>query len=176
MILVFTGNGKGKTTAAIGQAIRVLGGGGKVLMIQFIKGPWVSGEHLFMEKFSIPSSRFSIKRTGKGFVGILGDKFPLSEHKKSARKGLEFAANAVKSKKYDLIILDEINNAVGLKLVKEADVLKIIRSAPAKTDMILTGRNAPESFIRIADIVTEMKEVKHIFQKNKRSTKKGIEY
>lgn len=169
MILIFTGNGKGKTTAAIGQAVRAIGNGKKVLMIQFIKGPWISGEDKFFKKGKIV-------KTGKGFVGILGDKLPFSVHKKAAAKGLKLAKKSIQSKKWDLIILDEINNAVHLKLIKAVDVLKIIKKLPEKTDLILTGRDAPKSFIKIADITTEMKEIKHIFQKNKRSMKKGIEY
>jgi len=190
MILLFTGNGKGKTTAALGQAVRALGQGKKVLVIQFIKGPWKTGEDYFAGKFQIPNSKFQIKKTGKGFVKILGDKLPFSEHKKATQKGLGFAKKAVKSKKYGLIILDEINNAVDLKLLKAADVLKIIkplknphsrlfsnsRELENKTDVILTGRNAPKSFIKIADLVTEMKEIKHPFQKNKKSARKGIDF
>jgi len=191
MILIFTGNGKGKTTAALGQAVRAIGNGKKVLMIQFIKGPFKSGEDYFAEKFSRGSTSGSLEveprekdlqimKTGRGFVGILGDKLPFSEHKKAAQKGLELATKAINppvgGEKYDLIILDEINNAVDLKLVKAVDVLKIIKGVSEKTDIILTGRNAPKSFIKIADIVTEMKEVKHIFNKNKHSMKKGIEY
>lgn len=183
MILIFTGNGKGKTTAALGQAMRALGYGKKVMVIQFIKGPFISGEHLFAEKLLITNYQLSIKRTGKGFVKILGDKLPFKEHKKAAAEGLRMAKKAIKSKKYDVIILDEINNAVDLKLIKAGDVLKILHGIRNNAkirkqfpDVILTGRNAPKSFIKIADIVTEMKEVKHVFQKNKHSAKKGVEY
>ena len=193
MILIFTGNGKGKTTAALGQAVRAIGNGKKVLMIQFIKGPWISGEDYFVGEFQISNFQFKIVKTGKGFVGILGDKLPLSEHKKVAAKGLDLAKKAVKSRKYDLIILDEINNAVHLKLIKAVDVLKILHDYKIRTeyentklrnnkikqfipDIILTGRNAPKSFIKVADIATEMKEIKHVFKKDKRSMKKGIEY
>ncbi len=185
MIIVFTGNGKGKTTAALGQAIRAIGNGKKVLMVQFIKGPWESGEHLFLKKFQIPNSKFQIRRTGRGFVGILGDKLPLNAHKKSAQEGLKLAAKEIKSKKWDLVILDEINNAVGLKLLRAADVLKIIKPISvdqrknqhqsASVDVILTGRNAPKSFIKIADIATEMKEIKHIYRKGALA-KRGIEF
>lgn len=195
MILVFTGNGKGKTTAALGQAIRALGQNKKVLMVQFIKGPWISGEDKFLKAMSgkRQATKIKIIKTGKGFIKILGDKLPINEHKKSAQKGLELAKKAIKSKKYDLVILDEVNNAVDLKLIKASDVLKILKpvrviqrlprhwqgESPRKsaiTDVILTGRNAPKSFIKISDLVTEMKEIKHPFNKNKRSMKKGMEY
>ncbi len=183
MILIFTGNGKGKTTSALGQAIRALGQGKKVLVIQFIKGPWISGE----DKFAKTVKNFRIIKTGRGFVKILGDKLPFSEHKKAAREGLELAAKAIKSKKYDLIILDEVNVAVNLKLIKVTDVLKILklisvnprqnlRKSAREADVILTGRNAPKSFIKIAGLVTEMKEIKHPFQKNKKSARAGIDF
>ena len=187
MILVFTGNGKGKTTAALGQAVRALGQGKKVLVIQFIKGPWLSGEHIFFKRFKFHASRFKIIRTGKGFVKILGDKLPFKEHQKAAREGLNFVSKAIKSKKYDLIILDEINNAVDLKLLSAKEVLTVLkpfrvsqrfgqRKSATSSDVILTGRNAPKSFIKIADLVTEMKEIKHPFQKNNKSARPGIEF
>jgi len=185
MIIVFTGNGKGKTTAALGQAVRALGQGKKVLIIQFIKGPWKTGEDKFAKKIK----DFRIIKTGKGFVKTLGDKLPFKEHQKAVHKGLKLAARAINSKKYDLIILDEINNAVDLKLVSVKDVLKILKPLKNtrrlfsnsqefenKPDIILTGRNAPKSFIKIADLVTEMKEIKHPFQKNKASARAGIDF
>jgi len=190
MILVFTGDGKGKTTAALGQAMRALGQGKKVLVIQFIKGPWKTGEDYFASKFRIPDSKFQIKKTGKGFVKIFGDNLPFKKHQKAAQEGLRLAKQAITSKKYDLIILDEINNAIDLKLVPAKDVLKIIKPLKGhcsdsfsnsqefmnKLDIILTGRNAPKSFLKIADLVTEMQEIKHPFQKNKKSARKGIEF
>lgn len=174
MIIVFTGNGKGKTTAALGQAARALGQGKKVLIIQFIKNV-STGEHKFFKQSANRKAQIVIKKTGKGFVKILGDKLPFSEHKKAAQKALKLAAQKIKSKKYDLIILDEINVAVNLKLLKATDILKIIKNLPEEKVIILTGRNAPKSFIKVADIATEMKEIKHQFKKG-RVAKKGIEY
>ena len=174
MLIVFTGNGKGKTTAAFGQAMRALGQRKKVLIIQFIKS-WRSGEHFFLEELKIPQSKLQIIPTGKGFVKILGDKLPFSVHKKAAQDGLRLAAEAVKSGKWDLIILDEINVAVNLKLIKAAEVLKILKSAPKNIDIILTGRNAAEKFIKYGDLVTEMREMKHPFQKGQ-SARIGIEF
>jgi len=192
MILVFTGNGKGKTTVALGQAMRALGNNERVLIIQFIKGPFKSGEDILISKFKNQKLKLQIKnknllkglesfydfkiiKTGKGFVGILGDKLPFSVHKKAAEKGLKIAEKAIKSKKYDLIILDEINNAVDLKFLKEKQVLSVIKIAQKEKDIILTGRNAPESFIKMADLATEMKEVKHPYQKGE-GARKGIEF
>lgn len=164
MVIVFTGNGKGKTTAALGQAVRALGRGKKVLAIQFIKN-LESGEHLFFEK--IPASlksKIKIIPAGKGFVEILGDRLPLSEHKKAAQNALKLAGKEILDGKWDLVILDEINVAASLKLIKEKDVLNILlhKSMPV---VILTGRGAPKSFIKKADLVTEMKEIKHPFKK-----------
>ncbi|MBI5079254.1 cob(I)yrinic acid a,c-diamide adenosyltransferase [Candidatus Wolfebacteria bacterium] len=184
MIIVFTGNGKGKTTAALGQAIRALGQKKRVLMIQFIKGPWKSGEDYFAAKLKIQllrskspegHSRFQIIKSGKGFVKILGDKLPFSAHRKAAAAGLKTAEKAIRSGKWDLIIFDEINVAVGLKLIKAAEVLKILQNLPETKTVILTGRDAPKSFIKIADLVTEMKEIKHPFQKNK-AAEKGVDF
>lgn len=171
MITIFTGNGKGKTTAALGQAMRALGRGKKVLIIQFIKN-CESGEHLFFKK--IQAAEFGIKikiiPAGKGFVKILGDKLPLSEHKKAAQSALKLAKKEILSGKWDLIIFDEVNVAVSLKLIKAVDVLNII--SPCESALcshgsvfVLTGRGAPKSFIKKADLVTEMKEIKHPFKK-----------
>ncbi|MDI6717920.1 MAG: cob(I)yrinic acid a,c-diamide adenosyltransferase [Patescibacteria group bacterium] len=181
MIMVFTGNGKGKTTAAIGQAVRSAGQNKKTLIIKFIKGLWISGEDLFISNAKNKMSKnkkivgIEIIKTGKGFVKILNDKLPFSEHKKAAENGLKIAEKAIKEKKYDLIVLDEINNAVDLKLVSVKKVLDILNKLPKKIDIILTGRNAPKSFIKKADLVTEMKEIKHTFNKGALA-KKGIEY
>lgn len=181
MVIVFTGNGKGKTTAALGQAVRALGRGKKVLIIQFIKN-LESGEHLFFKK--IPAglkSKIKIIPAGKGFVKILGDRLPLSEHKKAAQNALKLAKKEISSGKWDLVILDEINVAVSLKLIKTADVLKAIRinqrDNPYKSVriIILTGRNAPKSFIKKADLVTEMKEIKHPFKKGAKA-QIGVEF
>lgn len=192
MLIIFTGNGKGKTTAALGQAVRALGQGKRVLMIQFIKGPWISGEHKFFRKIQSVGwrTKFKIIPAGKGFVGILGDNLPLSEHKKAAQNALKLAEKEIGSKKWGMIVLDEINVAVDLKLVKATDVLKILsniginqfKSPPAGRQehksapvIIFTGRNAPKSFIQKADLVTEMKEIKHPYKKGG-SAKIGIEF
>src|SRR5882724_5451752 len=105
MIIVFTGNGKGKTTAALGQAVRVLGRGKKVLMIQCIKGPWKSGEDGFARAFHIPPERFEIRKMGLGFVGILGDKLPRAAHEEAARKALAIFREELISNKWDLLIM-----------------------------------------------------------------------
>lgn len=163
MILVFTGDGKGKTTSAIGQAIRVMGYGKKVLMVQFLKSEeWKTGEEKIIKKLI----NFKLIKTGKGFVDIKGDKFSRQAHKKSALQGLKIAEKEINSKKYSLIILDEINIALSLKLISLKRILDLIKIVPEDVDLILTGRYAPKEIIKKADLVTEFKEIKHLFQKN----------
>lgn len=175
MILINTGNGKGKTTAALGVALRALGYGKRVVMVQFIKGPWKSGEDLFAKECNIPASKFRIIKTGKGFVNLPGDALPFEVHRKAAEEGLAQAKKLIASKKYDLVILDEINNAVALKLITAKKVTDLLRNIPERVDVIVTGRNAPKSFIALADTVTEMNEVKHAFSKGI-PAKKGMDF
>lgn len=172
MIILFTGNGKGKTTAALGQAARTVGRGKKVLMIQFIKGPWKSGED-FIEISKREASEgeskpeFKLVKRGLGFVGILGDRLPKEEHAKAAREALKYAQSEMRHGTWDLVILDEVNVAVSLGLITEQDVLEAVEAVPNNKFVILTGRGAPQSFIDRADLVTEMKEIKHPFNDGK---------
>ncbi len=175
MIIVFTGNGKGKTTASLGQMVRVLGRGKSALMIQFIKGPWRSGEDEFGERFKIDDLRFKIVKMGLGFVGILGDKLPREEHQKAAENALELFKKEVVSEKWYLIVLDEINVAVSLGLLKPEKILDAIKDYPKDKLLILSGRGAPQEFIDIADLATEMKEIKHPFNYGELA-KLGVEF
>ncbi|MFH1162349.1 MAG: cob(I)yrinic acid a,c-diamide adenosyltransferase [Candidatus Jorgensenbacteria bacterium] len=173
MVLVFTGNGKGKTTAAIGQGIRALGQGKRVFMIQFLKGRgYPSGEDVILSRLG---KRFVFKKGGRGFVGILGDKLPRQVHRAAAMKTLAVGERAVRSKRYDLVILDEVNVALGLKLIPKARVLKLMRSVPEGVDLVLTGRGAPREMEARADLVTRCEDVKHPFHGGAKA-KKGIEY
>ncbi|HEY4475338.1 MAG TPA: cob(I)yrinic acid a,c-diamide adenosyltransferase [Candidatus Paceibacterota bacterium] len=172
MILVFTGNGKGKTTVALGQALRSVGNGKKIKMIQFVKGPWKSGEEKSAKKLA---PDFELVKGGIGFVGILGDKHPRSAHEEAARKTWELCKEAVDSKKYNLVIMDEINVALDLRLIDAGEVKFFLKSAPKDIDLILTGRGAPEWLIDMADLVTEMKDVKHPYNDGA-GAKKGIEF
>ena len=173
MIIIFTGNGKGKTTAALGQAFRSVGEGKKVLMIQFIKGPWKSGED---ESAKILEPDFKIIKTGLGFVGILGDKLPRAEHEKAAKEGLALAKKEIESGDWDMVILDEVNNAVSLGLLQEEDMLTLFEKVGKKPEhLVLTGRDAPAEFIERADLVTEMKDIKHPYEKGIKA-KRGLEY
>ncbi len=184
MLIVFTGNGKGKTTAALGQAFRTLGRGKRVLMIQFIKGPWKSGEDELTAKFRVQKAKmkaedqelleglenfydFQIKKMGLGFVGILGDTLPKEKHAEAAREALDYAKSEMLNGKWNLVILDEINVAMSLGLLTEGEVLEAVKDVPIDQFVILTGRAAPQSIILRADLVTEMREVKHPFNDGK---------
>jgi len=173
MIYIFTGNGKGKTTSSIGQAIRSLGQGKKILMIQFIKSEkWETGEEKIIKKLE---PDFKLIKGGEGFVGIMGDNFPIKVHKEAAKKTLKIAEKEIFRKRFDLIILDEINVAISLKLIPLKKVLSIIKKVPSDIDLILTGRGADKKLIEMADLVTEFREIKHPFQKGILGTK-GREY
>lgn len=165
MLIIFTGDGKGKTTAALGQAARAVGRGKRVLMVQFIKGPWKSGEDFvdFAPRVAAlgerPIGSFELRKMGRGFVGILGDTLPREEHIRAAKEALAFVAGELP--KYDLIILDEVNVAVSLGLLTPGEVLDALASVSLERHIILTGRGAPKEFLEAAHLVTEMREVKH---------------
>jgi len=175
MVIVFTGNGKGKTTASLGQMVRMVGQGRKAIMFQFIKGPWISGEDRFLQQYPYFKGKLEVIKGGKGFVGILGDSLPRSVHRQAAQQTLRQTAKAIQSGAWDLVVLDEINVAVGLKLVKAKQVLDILKGLPMRQFVILTGRGAPKSFIQRADLATEMREIKHPYNKGELALK-GIEF
>ena len=172
MIIVYTGNGKGKTTAALGLALRAVGHGKKILMIQFIKGSWHYGE---MSSSSRLSPEFEMIAVGKGFVGILDDTSTPEQHADTARQAVLLAQKSVSEGKFDVVILDEINYAVNLNLISEDDVLDIINARNSDVDVILTGNHAGDKVMDMADLVTEMRSIKPPFQKGKRA-KKGIDF
>ena len=161
MILLFTGNGKGKTTASLGQMARVAGRGKSALMIQFIKGPWISGEDEFAKHFENLRGLFEIRKMGLGFVGILGDKLPIEDHQAAARKALDTFIEEKNSGKWHLIALDEVNVAISLGLVATEEVLAAIKDYPEDKILIMSGRGAPQELIDAADLATEMREIKH---------------
>ncbi|MEX2052456.1 MAG: cob(I)yrinic acid a,c-diamide adenosyltransferase [Candidatus Paceibacterota bacterium] len=173
MLLVFTGDGKGKTTAALGNALRLLGSGKQALMVQFIKGPWLSGEHKSVERLA---PDFKIIKTGKGFVGILGDTLPIEEHRQSAESGFKIAKKEISSGKYHLLILDEVHNAVALGLTPVSYLLAFLDYAKDKVEHIITtGRGAPQEVIDRADLVTEVRNIKHPFEHGKMA-EKGLDF
>ena len=159
-ILVFTGDGKGKTTAALGMALRAAGHGLPVAIVQFIKADGTVGEIQAMAR--LPG--VTIVQTGRGFLPKPGDP-ALTAHQAAAREGLDQARRIVAAGQARLVILDEICVAVARGLLDEADVLAVLRQAPAGTCIVLTGRGASESLLAAADTVTEMREVKHGLQR-----------
>ncbi|HEV8601093.1 MAG TPA: cob(I)yrinic acid a,c-diamide adenosyltransferase [Patescibacteria group bacterium] len=171
LTIIYIGDGKGKTSAAAGLAIRAAGTGFKVLYAQFVKGDWPSGERDILEK--LPN--VTVKLMGRGFVGILGDRKPIEEHVRAAKAGLDFVSKALKSKKYDLVIADEAIAAIESKLLTEDDVYKLIKSKPAAVHLCLTGHKRIKKLIDAADLVTEMKMIKHPYYKGILA-QRGIDY
>ncbi len=161
LVLVNTGDGKGKTTAALGTVLRAVGYGHHCLIVQFIKGSWTYGELKSIRRLE-PEVEFH--RMGKGFVGIMDDNLPREEHEKAAREALAFAKQRLASGDYKLVLLDEIFVAIGLNLITTADVLDLMNARPPQTSLILTGRGAPAEIIERADTVTEMREIKHAYR------------
>lgn len=162
LTIVYTGNGKGKTTAALGMCIRAAGYKKKIKILQFVKGSWKYGE---LEGIKLLKDFVELEQVGEGFVGIVDDDKELSVHQEAARKGLEQARQDIHSGKYDIVMLDELNIAVDLGLVQLDEVLDIVRGKPEKLHLVVTGRNARPELIDIADLVTEMKEIKHPYRK-----------
>ena len=163
-IHVYTGNGKGKSTAAFGLAVRAVGAGLKVIIIHFLKGQEYS-EHSSFRKLGIDYEFYGTKEF------IVGE--PSEEVRELARNGLKRALKAFEEG-YDVVILDEVNVSVYMKVLTVEEVMKVIKAKPDDVELILTGRYAPDEFIEIADLVTEMKEVKHYYQKGIQA-RRGIE-
>jgi len=172
LVIVYTGDGKGKTTASLGIALRAVGYDMKVCMIQFIKGSWFYGE---LKSCQLLAPNFRIIPAGKGFVGIMDDKKPISQHTNAAREAFRLSKKIISSGLYDIVILDEINYAVNLKLIGVHDVLELIRRRPIHVSIVLTGRRASRQIIDVADLVTEMRKIKHPFDK-RMTARKGIDF
>ena len=172
LIAVNTGDGKGKTTAALGTAFRMVGYGKRVCVIQFIKGDWHAGE---LDAARRLEPELEWHRAGLGFYKIMGDDRPEEAHRKAAAEGLELARRKIASGDYALVILDEINNAIATGLVEVDEVVAILRGKPESVHVFLTGRDAHEDLREIADLVTEMREVKHPFQGGMLA-QKGFDY
>lgn len=169
LVQVYTGEGKGKTTAALGLAIRAWGRNFRVVIIQFLK-PADSGEYLVLNQLP---ERMEVKSFGRAaFV------YPGSVKEKdieAAEQGLDYARMIVVNNSADLLVLDEINCAMALGLIEARDVVQLIRNRPETMEMVLTGRGAPEEIIRQADLVTKMEEIKHPFGSGIKA-RRGIEY
>ena len=172
LVIVYSGNGKGKTTAALGMALRAVGHNYKICMIQFIKGSWHYGEIVSSRRLE---PEFELIAIGKGFVGILDDKHSKEEHKKIANEAIKISKEKIQSGKYNIIILDEVNYAINLGLIDVNVVLDLIKLKPPELNLVLTGNHVKTKIIEVADLVTEMKQVKHPFQLGIKA-KKGIDF
>ncbi len=169
MIHIYTGNGKGKTTAALGQAFRACGHNWKVMMIQFMKGDSSYGEIKSAEKID----NFTIKQFGT--ENFIDKNNPSDKDIKLAQDGLKFAQKIIENGEYNMVILDEINVAVDFGLIELEDAIKLLEETPEKLVLILTGRYAPEKLFDYADLVSKIEEVKHPYRKGIPS-QEGIEY
>jgi cob(I)alamin adenosyltransferase len=169
LIQVYTGNGKGKTTAALGLALRAVGHGLKVLVIEFMKGKMRYGE---LESAKKLSPHLTIKPVGRDT--FVSKSHPDPADIESAQEGFALAKKAIENEEYDVVILDEINMAVDYGLIVLSDLLQLIDSKPTSVELVLTGRNAKPEIIEKADLVTEMVERKHYYSKGI-SARKGIE-
>ena len=172
LVIVYTGKGKGKTTAALGMVLRAVGHKQKICFIQFIKGSWHYGE---LDSLQRLAPELELIVSGKGFVGIIDDTSPKEEHEKVANEAIQLSKEKIQSGRYDLVILDEINYAVNLGLIDIKQVIDLIKSRPTNVSLVLTGNYANTELIEIADLVTEMKEIKHPFQLGIKA-KKGIDF
>ncbi len=169
-VLIFTGDGKGKTTAALGMALRASGHGLRTLILQFIKANPSTGELIAIQH--LPG--VEIIQMGRGFTPPAEDP-AFSEHRKSAQDALQTALKALQSKRYDLIILDEICTAVGKGLLDEGQVVEFINQGNENSCIVLTGRGATDRLISMADTVTKMCCLKHGLQEGW-PVQKGVEY
>ena len=158
LLLVNTGNGKGKSTAAFGVAFRAIGHGLSVSIIQFIKGKWKTGEGAFAEK--LPELTFLIM--GRGFTWESDD---LSRDKAAARVAWEKAAAMIAAGEHSIVVLDELTYVINYDFVGVEEVLAVLRARPEHVHVVVTGRNAPDELVEMADLVTEMRSVKHPFEK-----------
>ena len=172
LIVVITGQGKGKTTSALGIALRAAGHKMKVCIIEFMKGDMYSGE---IDGIKRLSPNVELHLTGKGFCGIRGNPYTFKEHRANAQDAIKLVKEKMLSRGYDILILDEINNALKLKLVDLPQVLEIIENKPPLMHLILTGRDAHPEVIKRAHTVTEMREIKHAYRQGI-EPQKGIDY
>jgi len=156
LLVVYTGHGKGKTTAALGMVFRALGRGLRVTVVQFIKGKWKTGERIFAEK--LPELRFHVM--GLGFTWDSDD---LGKDKAAARAAWETARAEIASGERDLVVLDELTYTFHYDFIAIEEVLEALRTRPAHVHVVITGRNAPEALVEAADLVSEMVAVKHPF-------------
>ncbi len=169
LLIVLTGSGKGKTTAALGMAMRACGHRMRVCMIQFVKGKWKTGEIDAARRYR---DLMEIHTLGKGFVRNQKD---IERHRKVAKQAWEFTKDVLKSSKYQVVILDELTYLIKYKMIEEDEVVEILARKPEDLHIIVTGREAPETLIDAADLVTEMRNIKHPHRIGMRA-QRGIEF
>ena len=172
LVVVITGNGKGKTTSALGIAVRACGHNMSICIIQFMKGDLYAGEWDGVKKMNC---QVELIPTGKGFCGIQGNPYSHEEHRKNAQDAIQLVHQKIESGRFDILILDEINNALHLKLVDLEQVLEIIQRKPPLMHLVLTGRDAHPQVIELADTVSEINEIKHAYRKGI-EPQPGIDY
>lgn len=172
LVVVITGNGKGKTTSAMGMVLRATGHDMKACIIQFMKGDLYSGEWDGIKRLG---ELVELTATGKGFCGIQGNPYPHSEHRMNAQDAIALVQDKIDSGAFDMVVLDEINNALHLNLVDLDQVLAILDNRPAALHLILTGRDAHPEIIARADTVSEVREIKHAYRKDI-EPQPGIDY
>ena len=172
LIVVITGHGKGKTTTALGIVVRACGHRLRTSIIQFMKGDIYAGEWNGIKKMNC---QVELIPTGKGFCGIQGNPYPFKEHRENAQDAIRLAHEKMESGQVDILILDEINNALHLHLVDLEQVLELIRRKPAQMHLVLTGRDAHPDVIELADTASEIREIKHAYRKGI-DPQPGIDY
>lgn len=171
LVIVYTGEGKGKTTAALGLVLRAAGYKKKVLIVQFGK-IWFTGELEGVKKLA---PYVKLVQGGLGFVKIFDDNSPFSEHVKMANKTYDYLYNQITSGKWDVVVADEIVGAIAGKLLKHTQVAKLIKNKPKDLDLVLTGHHGKPNLFKLADLVTEMVPIKHPFEKGLLA-KEGVDY
>ena len=169
LLAVFTGDGKGKTTAALGLTFRALGHGHRVCFIQFIKGGWKSGEANLSDTFP---GLLDFHVMGRGFTWRSTD---LEKDKAAAREAWAFAVRMIKNSDYNMIVLDELTYLIHYGMIPEEEILEVISNKPDSLHVVITGRHAPDGLLQVADLITEMRAVKHPFSSGVKA-QKGFEY
>jgi cob(I)alamin adenosyltransferase len=173
LVIVYTGDGKGKTTAAVGLTVRAAGGRFRVFFLQFIKGRWKTGERDVLR--SLPGVDLEV--TGRGFTieGLRDPRIAREDHEAAARHGWQVARQVVLENAYDMVVLDELLGAITAGLVPLDEVLALIRDKPPTQHLVMTGRNAPPELVEAADLVSEVRPVKHPYEQGIKA-QRGIEF
>jgi cob(I)alamin adenosyltransferase len=175
LTLVFTGDGKGKSTAAMGLALRAAGNDMPVRIVQFIKGSWKTGERTAFTRW-IPLVEISAEGRGFTIDGLRDPRISDEEHLEAGRNAWQVAVDAVRSGRYRMVVLDEILGSIAAGLVPLDEVLTLIREKPRDLHLVLTGRGAPQEIVDAADCVTEMRLVKHHYHEQRIGAQRGIEF